>query len=115
MNSRFPGWGKTLRSNDGLGLASLVALVVCASFEARAAQVTDEASAIAAAKRYTKARCSVETPCTFRPRREGQHWNVWVEFTQRNARGQKAQPYPGGHVILYFDAEGRLVRRIEGE
>jgi hypothetical protein len=92
-----------------------VALVACVGTGAHSAPVTDEASAVAAAKAYTKARCSVETPCAFRPRREGKRWNVWVEFTQRAARGERARPYPGGHVVLYFDAEGHLVRRIEGE
>jgi hypothetical protein len=76
--------------------------------------VTDEASAIAAAKKYTKAQCTA-TPCTYRPRREGTQWNVWVEFTKRSRAGEKPQPYSGGHVVLYFDAEGHLVRRIQGE
>lgn len=95
--------------------ASVVAFLVCISFEATSAPVPDEASAIAAAKKYTKAKCTVETPCTYRPRREGKQWNVWVEFTKRHTPGEKPQPYHGGHVILYFDAEGHLVRRIQGE
>lgn len=95
-------------------LAAAVALVLCACTEARSAPVIDEASAIAAAKKYTKAKCT-ETPCTYRPRREGPQWNVWVEFTKRHAPGEKPRPYHGGHVILYFDAEGHLVRRIQGE
>jgi hypothetical protein len=77
--------------------------------------VTDEASAIAAAKKYTKAQCTAATPCTYRPRREGTQWNVWVEFTKRSRAGERPQPYSGGHVVLYFDAEGHLVRRIQGE
>ena len=77
--------------------------------------VTDEESAIAAAKKYTKAQCTTATPCTYRPRREGKQWNVWVEFTKRSRAGEKPQPYSGGHVVLYFDAEGHLVRRIQGE
>jgi hypothetical protein len=92
----------------------LVAAAACAS-EAAFAQVVDEASAIAAAKRYTKAQCTAETPCTYKPRREGKQWNVWVQFTRRNAPGQKPQPYHGGHIILYFDAQGHLVRRVQGE
>jgi hypothetical protein len=95
--------------------AAVVALVIGVGFEAGSAPVGDEASAIAAAKKYTKGRCTAETPCTFKPRREGKQWNVWVEFTKRNSRGEKAYPYPGGHVLLYFDAEGRLVRRVQGE
>jgi hypothetical protein len=97
------------------GTASAVALLVSFCSQAGSTQVTDEASAIAAAKRYSRARCTVETPCTFTPRREGKHWNVWVEFTKRNSPREKPQPYHGGHVILYFDGEGHLVRRIEGE
>ena len=77
--------------------------------------IVDEASAVAAAKRYTKARCPAETPCTYKARREGKQWNVWVQFTKRSAPGKAALPYPGGHVLLYFDREGNLVRRVEGE
>ena len=85
-----------------------------AAWASESTRVTDEASAIAAAKRYTKAQCT-ETPCEYRPRREGKQWNVWVEFTRRNRPGEKPQPYHGGHVILYFNEEGQLVRRIKGE
>ena len=43
-------------------------------------------------------------------------WNVLVEFTKRNP-GEKGAPerYPGGHVLLYFNQEGQLVRRVNGE
>ena len=107
-----------VRSNDVMrynrAFAKVVALVAGAALEAVAAPITDEASAIAAARKYTKARCAV-APCTFKPRREGKQWNVWVEFTRRHAPGEKPRPYHGGHVILYFDSEGRLVKRIEGQ
>lgn len=96
---------------------TLLAVSLCCAIGAWASEttrVTDEASAIAAAKRYTKARCT-ETPCQYRPRREGKQWNVWVEFTKRNRPGEKPLPYPGGHLILYFNEEGQLVRRIQGE
>ena len=95
----------------------LLAIVLCSASVAVAnesTRVTDEASAIAAAKRYTKAQCT-ETPCHYRPRREGKQWNVWVDFTKRDRPGAKPQPYHGGHVILYFNQEGQLVRRIKGE
>jgi hypothetical protein len=88
------------------------AMMACNAF---AASITDEASAIAEARKYVKARCSDQSPCRFRPRREGARWNVWVEFTRRDSPGAKPHPYSGGHVILYFDADGRLVKRIEGE
>lgn len=77
---------------------------------AESSRVTDEASAIAAAKKYVKAQCTVKTPCRFKPRREGTQWNVLVEFTKRNPGEQ-----PRGHVLLYFNQEGQLVRRVDGE
>jgi hypothetical protein len=40
----------------------VVALAIGVAVAAESAQVTDEASAIAAAKRYTKARCTKEAP-----------------------------------------------------
>ena len=95
--------------------AVLTVLLGQAGLAFAAEAIVDEASAIAAAKRYTKARCTAETPCTFKPRREGKQWNVWVQFTKRSAPGKAALPYPGGHVLLYFDREGHLVRRVEGE
>jgi hypothetical protein len=96
-------------------LASIVTVVAGGVAAAESTQVTDEASAIAAAKRYTKARCNAETPCEFRARREGKQWNVFVEFTKRNHPGEIAQRFPGGHVLLYFNQQGQLVRRVEGE
>ena len=78
-------------------------------------RVTDEASAIAAAKRYTKAQCKAEAPCSYRARREGKQWNVFVELPKRSDRREVTNRYPGGHVILYFNPEGQLVRRIQGE
>ena len=97
------------------GLASIVTVVAGVAIAAESTLVTDEASAIAAAKRYTKARCNTETPCEFRARREGNQWNVFVEFSKRNHRGEIAQRYPGGHLLLYFNQQGQLVRRVEGE
>ncbi len=96
-------------------VASLVPLVIGVAVAADSIQITDEASAIATAKRYTKARCTTETPCEFRARREGKQWNVFVEFTKRNNPREIAQKYPGGHVLLYFNQQGQLVRRLEGE
>jgi hypothetical protein len=81
---------------------------------ANSSRVTDEASAIAAAKKYVKAQCAAEKPCHFKPRREGSQWNVLVEFTKRNEAGNFDR-YPGGHVLLYFNQEGQLVRRVNGE
>ena len=95
-----------------IAIAAVFATVAVAS---ESTQIVDEASAIAAAKRYTKARCTKETPCEFRARREGKQWNVMVEFSKRNNPREIAQRYPGGHVLLYFNQQGQLVRRVEGE
>jgi len=97
----------------GWSIAGVVVLAASAVVWADTGQVTDEASAIAVAKRYVKAQCT-ETPCHFTPRREGSQWNVRVEFTKRNEAG-KLDRYPGGHVLLYFNQEGQLVRRVKGE
>ena len=100
----------------GAAPATIVAIVIAGwCFPVAAAKVVDEASGIAEASKYVKSRCTDDTPCRFKPRREGRQWNVWVEFTKRAGPGHKPRPYHGGHVILYFDAEGRLVRRIEGQ
>ena len=95
----------------------LVALVAMAAgaLGAEGAGITDDASAIAAAKRYLKARCTAETPCKFKPEHEGKQWRVWVQLTRRNAANEAPRPYPGGTVILYFDAKGNLTRRLEAE
>jgi hypothetical protein len=96
-------------------IGGVAMMVIGVAVAAESTQITDEASAIAAAKRYTKARCTTETPCEFRARREGKQWNVYVEFTKRNNPREIAQKFPGGHVILYFNQQGQLVRRLEGE
>lgn len=93
--------------------SSIVVFAASTAVWANSGRVTDEASAIAVAKKYVKAQCT-ETPCHFTPRREGSQWNVMVEFTKRNAAG-KLDRYPGGHVLLYFNQEGQLVRRVKGE
>jgi hypothetical protein len=100
---------RCVRTISGTALLSASAVVW-----ANSVRVADEASAIAVAKKYVKAQCTTEAPCHFTPRREGSHWNVLVEFTKRNAAG-KLDRYPGGHVLLYFNQEGQLVRRVKGE
>lgn len=94
---------------------SITVVLTSLAVAAESTQLTDEASAIAAAKRYTKARCTKERPCEFRARREGKQWNVMVEFSRRNNPREIAQRYPGGHVLLYFNQQGQLVRRVEAE
>jgi hypothetical protein len=96
-------------------MALVITLLASAASRAHAAEITDEASAVAAAKRYTKARCSEKRPCEFRARREGSQWNVLVEFSRRGERGEVANKHPGGHLLLYFNRQGQLVRRVEGE
>ena len=92
-------------------LAALAAAVALAAGEL---PITDNASAIAAAKHYLKARCTAETPCKFRPEHEGKQWRVWVQLTRQSGKGTP-HPYPGGTLILYFDEKGNLTRRLEGE
>lgn len=69
--------------------------------------ITDAASAVEAAKRYVKARCTAAAPCRFKPQREGKQWRVRVELPKRNARAET------GHIVLFFDMDGNLIRRLE--
>jgi len=94
--------------------AVLFAAAIGAAVAAEPNEITDAASAIRAAKRFTKARCT-ETPCTYRPEKEGRQWRVWVQLTRRNSPRETPRPYPGGTLILYFDENGTLLRRLEGD
>ena len=96
-------------------LGALLWAAATAAFGAENIEITDNASAIEAAKRYLKARCTTETPCTFKPEHEGKQWRVWVQLTKRDAANEAPRPFPGGTVILYFDAKGSLTRRLEAE
>lgn len=96
-------------------LAALAGIAAAAAFGAEASPISDDASAIEAAKRWLKARCTTETPCKFKAEHEGTQWRVWVQLTRRNAANQAPRPYPGGTLILYFDAKGNLTRRLEGD
>lgn len=100
---------------ESLHLAALIGFACAVGSAADGSAITDDASAIAAAKRYLKARCTVETPCTFKPEHEGRQWRVWVQLTKRHAANQAPRPYPGGTLILYFDAKGNLTRRLEAD
>ena len=91
------------------GMSALMAL------GADGTSITDGTSAIDAAKRYLKARCTAETPCKFKPEHEGKQWRVWVQLTKRNSAIEAPRPYPGGTLILYFDEKGNLTRRLEGD
>ena len=100
------------------GLLAILAAVLFSGAVASGADVpriTDDTSAIEAAKRYLKARCTAETPCKFKPEHEGKQWRVWVQLTKRGSANRAALPYPGGTLILYFDEAGNLTRRLEGE
>ena len=96
-------------------LGALALVTAAAAFGTEVPGITDNASAVEAAKRYLKARCTTETPCTFKPEHEGKQWRVWVQLTKRNAASEAPRPYPGGTLILYFDAKGSLMRRLEGD
>jgi hypothetical protein len=96
----------------------LIALAIFAeavAFGADGQRITDNASAIEAAKRWLKARCTTETPCSFKPEHEGNQWRVWVQLTKRNSPNEAPRSYPGGTLILYFDESGHLTRRLEGD
>lgn len=95
--------------------AGLVIISAAGSAQAQTPRIENQASAVEAAKRYTKARCTAETPCTFKPEREGNQWRVWVQLTKRNSPNEAPHPYPGGTLILYFDINGNFMRRLEGE
>jgi hypothetical protein len=73
-------------------------------------RISDQASAVEAAKRYLKARCTAEAPCKFRAEREASQWRVWVELPRTSAsRG------PAKQIVLFFDVSGNLIRRLEVE
>ena len=91
------------------------AFAASAALASLAEGISDAASAIEVAKRYVKGRCTTETPCKFKPEREGKQWRVWVQTTRREAANQAPRPYPGGTLILYFDTKGNLLRRLEGD
>jgi hypothetical protein len=100
-----------MRTASQLGAIALLVSGVVLGAEG----ITDNASAISAAKRYLKARCTTETPCRFKPEKEGNQWRVWVQTTRRSAANQAPRPYPGGTLILYFDTKGNLMRRLEAD
>ena len=111
--------GRSTRSLDVMRTVSLLGALVgvgaAVAFGAEVSTITDNTSAVEAAKRYLKARCTTETPCTFKPEHEGKQWRVWVQLTKRSGANQPPRPYPGGTLILYFDAMGNLTRRLEGD
>lgn len=85
------------------------------TFAAESSAITDTASAILAAKRYTKASCNAVTPCTYKAQREGKQWRVRVTLTKRHSPRDAARPYAGGELFLYFDTSGNLIRKINAE
>jgi len=77
--------------------------------------ITDADSAIRAAKRYTKGQCTERSPCTYKALHEGRQWRVRVQLSKRKAAQETAQKIPGGSIILYFDADGNLIRRLDAD
>jgi hypothetical protein len=71
-----------------------------------AAAIDTPEQAVEAAKRWMKARCTERTPCKFRAERQGKEWRVWVH---------PGKPKDPTRVILFFDRQGNLLRRIDGE
>ena len=94
---------------------SSAALAMAGMARADAPRIDTPAAAIEAAQRYLKSRCTPQTPCTFKPEREGNQWRVWVQLTKRKSPNEAPMPYPGGTVILFFDAAGSLIRRLEAD
>lgn len=95
--------------------AALAALTISVAAVADSSAISDAASAILAAKRYTKASCNAVTPCTYKAQRESKQWRVAVKLTKRNSPRSAALPYAGGDMFLYFDSRGYLLRRLGGE
>ena len=93
-------------------LAFLGPLMVVLPVPAQAQAITNTSSAVAAAKRQMRARCVPETPCSFTPQRDGRQWRVWVRFSRRDATGTSTSAR-GGKIVLYFDAGGNLLRRLD--
>ena len=97
---------------SGRGAACICALAAGFMLLAGGPAVAAEAikspgAAIEAAKKYVKGHCSA-SPCKYRAQRDGPQWRVWVDLP---AQGKT----PGGHIVLYFDREGNLIRRLEGD
>ena len=96
-------------------LTAVAALTISLAAAAESSAITNAASAVLAAKRYTKGSCNAATPCTYKAQREGKQWRVAVKLTKRNSPRGAALPYPGGDLFLFFDARGNLLRRLNGE
>lgn len=96
-------------------LAALVIATASLGAGAGANGITDADSAILAAKRYTKGQCSAESPCTYKALHEGKQWRVRVQLSKRKTAREVAQPTPGGSIILYFDSDGNLIRRLDAD
>ncbi len=98
-----------------LALVVINVLVAGEGIAAKSGPINSKAAAIAVAKQYTKGKCTPQTPCVYDAQREGKNWRVYVRFTMRNSPREPAFHYPGGDTTLYFDEQGALVRRFDGE
>jgi hypothetical protein len=96
-------------------ILAVLAIAAASGAGAESNDITDAASAVRAAKRYTKGQCPAEAPCTYKAQPDGRQWRVWVQLSKRKTGKEVAQPNPGGSIILYFDASGNLVRRLEAD
>ena len=94
---------------------ALIGLLASLPAAAEGRAITDKASATEAARRFLKTRCTDDLPCKFKPERDGKQWRVWVQTTRRASPNQAPKPYPGGTLVLYFDANGTLTRRLEAD
>ncbi len=76
--------------------------------------ITDAPSAVEAAKRHVRGRCTPSAPCRFKAERDGTRWRVWVRPARRLSPPGRA-PATEGTLVLYFDRQGHLLRRLEAE
>jgi hypothetical protein len=92
----------------------LAAIALAAASLAAGAEsngITDAESAVRAAKRFTKGQCTAKVPCTYKAQRDGKQWRVWVKQTKAEAASAGARRT----VVLYFDSNGTLLRRLEAD
>ena len=95
--------------------AAFAALTIGVAAAVESNAITDAATAIRVATRYTKVGCNAVTPCTYKAQREGKQWRVAVKLTKRDSPRGAPYPYAGGDMCLFFDSRGYLIRRLGGD
>lgn len=95
--------------------AVVATLALAAVDTLHAAPITDARSAVEAAKRYTRARCTDAAPCRYKAQHEGRQWRVWVRPVKPPPGVRRMRPDEGPALVLYFDVDGNLIRRLEAD